>query len=130
MERTPIRTAYGSSTVSNGVRKQNVNYSDILTKLIQDAGRICDSYASDLFIHWRYLIEDKMENNELTACTFQIGFRQSGVEMGEKGSERWNTRLETFGSEIIKMMELEIVFSKTDMFGDYNITMNLYGTER
>lgn len=130
MERAPIRTAYGYGHVVDGKRKQDVNYSDILTKLIQDAGRICDSYASDLFIHWRYLIEDKMENNELTACTFQIGFRQSGVEMGEKGSERWNTRLETFGSEIIKMMELEIVFSKTDMFGDYNITMNLYGRER
>ena len=130
MERTPIRTDYGSSTVSNGVRKQDVNYSDILTKLIQDAGRICDSYASDLFIHWRYNIVDKMNNNELTTSTYEIGFRQSGVEMGEKGSECWNTRLETFGGEIVKMMELEIICGKPDMFGDYTITMNLYGRER
>lgn len=130
MERIPIRTSYGSSTVSNGVRKQDVNYSDILTKLIQDAGRICDSYASDLFIHWRYNIVDKMNNNELTTSTYEIGFRQSGVEMGKKGSEHWNTRLETFGSEIVKMMELEIICGEPDMYGDYTITMNLYGRER
>ena len=130
MERILIRTCYGRSAVSNGVRKQDVNYSDILTKLIQDAGRICDSYASDLFIHWKYDIVDKMDNNELTTSTYEIGFRQSGVEMGEKGSERWNTRLETFGSEIVKMMELEIICGKHDMFGDYDITFNLYGKER
>ena len=130
MERIPIRTAYGSSTVSNGVRKQDVNYSDILTKLIQDAGRICDNYASDLFIHWKYDIIEPMEKCELTTTTYEIGFRKCGVEMGEKGSERWNTRLKTFGSEIVKMMELEIICEKADMFGDYNIRMNLYGTER
>lgn len=130
MERTPIRTASGYSHIRRGVRTQDVNYSDILTKLIQDAGRICDNYASDLFIHWRYKIIEKMKNNELTTNTYEIGFRQSGVEMGEKGSERWNTRLETFGSEIVKMMELEIICGEPDMYGDYTITMNLYGRER
>lgn len=130
MERTPLRTAYGNSTVCNGVRTQDVNYSDILTKLIQEAGRICNYYASDLFIHWEYKVHDLIKHNALKSITYNIGFRLSGIEMEEKDSDRWKTRMEVFGKEVIKTMELEIICSEPDMFGDYKITMNLYGMER
>ena len=60
--------------------KYDINYSSILTRLIQEAGRFCEYYASDLFIDWssvmRYI--DTAEAQEKK--TFFFGFRQMGVD--------------------------------------------------
>ena len=45
-----LRRAYGLGYIKNNKQHQVVCYSNILTKLIHDAGRLCDIYASDLFI--------------------------------------------------------------------------------
>ena len=58
----------------------DLNYSDILTKLIQYTGRYCESYASDLFIIWKYCVEDKLKNPDLESYAIWFGFREMGVD--------------------------------------------------
>lgn len=69
---------------SGGNRLEHfVNYSRILTILIQEAGRVCADYASDLFISWESLLDEaekKMkEKADFTLTTF-FGFREQGVD--------------------------------------------------
>lgn len=58
----------------------DINYSSILTDLIHDAGRWCESYASDLFILWNCDIEKNLTNDEWKGGTYHFGFRQMGVD--------------------------------------------------
>ena len=58
----------------------NLNYSDILTQLIQYAGRFCESYASDLFIIWKYSVENKLKDPDLKSYSVTFGFREMGVD--------------------------------------------------
>ena len=64
--------------------KWEINYSSILTRLIQEAGRWCEHYASDLFVQWKYRIDQKLDNGTLYTDTFVFAFRDSGVD-----SEEW-----------------------------------------
>lgn len=57
-----------------------VNTALILSKLIQEAGRWCEQYASDLFLQWKYEIDDPLRNNKLQTKTVIFGFRQKGVD--------------------------------------------------
>ena len=63
--------------------KWEINYSSILTRLIQEAGRWCESYASDLFVQWKYVIDQKLDNGTLYTDTFVFAFRDSGVDFKE-----------------------------------------------
>lgn len=58
----------------------NINYSSILTQLIQDAGRWCKFYASDLFIMWNCSIEKHMKDPTWEGGVYKFGFRESGVD--------------------------------------------------
>lgn len=58
----------------------NLNYSKILTQLIQDAGRYCESYASDLFIQWKYSIDNHLKERYWEGGKFRFGFREFGVD--------------------------------------------------
>lgn len=60
--------------------KWEINYSSILTKLIQEAGRWCEHYASDLFILWNCNIEQPLKADMITTETFVFAFRESGVD--------------------------------------------------
>ena len=64
--------------------KWEINYSSILTRLIQEAGRWCESFASDLFVQWKYGIDQKLDNGTLYTDTFVFAFKDSGVD-----SEEW-----------------------------------------
>lgn len=77
-----IVTETGSYNPLEG--KWEINYSSILTRLIQEAGRWCESYASDLFVQWKYKIDQKLDNGTLYTNTFVFAFRDSGVD-----SEEW-----------------------------------------
>lgn len=60
------------------------NYSSVLTRLIQDTGRFCLHYASDLFILWKNAFEF-IEQAEESGCGpdefgFAFGLRESGVD--------------------------------------------------
>ena len=63
--------------------KWEINTSSILTRLIQEAGRWCESYASDLFVQWKYKIDQKLDNGTLYTDTFVFAFRDSGVDHEE-----------------------------------------------
>ena len=69
-----------STPLFSNERQWDINYSDILTKLIQYAGRYCESYASDLFIIWNYCVERKLKNPDLESFTLKFGFREMGVD--------------------------------------------------
>lgn len=59
--------------------KWEINYSSILTKLIQEAGRWTERHASDLFIGWEEI--DEILSNPITESTSRIfAFRESGVD--------------------------------------------------
>ena len=58
----------------------DINYSDILTELIQYAGRFCEYYASDLFIIWKCCVEDKLKDRDLESHSITFGFRKLGVD--------------------------------------------------
>ena len=63
--------------------KWEINTSSILTCLIQEAGRWCEHYASDLFVQWKYKIDQKLDNGTLETDTFVFAFRDSGVDHKE-----------------------------------------------
>lgn len=63
--------------------KWKINYSSILTKLIQEAGRWCEHYASDLFIIWKYNIDKKLDDGAMMTEQFVFGFREDGVDHKE-----------------------------------------------
>lgn len=71
----------------------NINTSSILTKLIQEAGRWCRHYASDLFIWWpaalRHMSYDNLsEVGCTTVCLF--GFHEDGVDSGTEICNKYN----------------------------------------
>lgn len=68
--------------------KWEINTSSILTRLIQEAGRWCVYYASDLFIQWKYNIDDKLENGTLKTCNMVFAFREMGVDHEEWYKQR------------------------------------------
>lgn len=59
-----------------------INTSDILTRLIQEAGRFCRHYASDLFYSW-LTIEKKMNRGLLKSERVLFGFRENGVDTND-----------------------------------------------
>ena len=59
--------------------KWDVNYSSILSCLIQQAGRWCEHYASDLFIDWKS-IDKSLDDGSMRTKQYLFGFRQSGVD--------------------------------------------------
>ena len=78
---TEVLETSGELTVNlfTGERRVGINYSTILTRLIQEAGRICEFYASDLFIDWRSIVE-ALEDGTIETGSYLFGFRDSGVD--------------------------------------------------
>lgn len=73
-------TAEGKWRNPFGDESYTINTSDILTRLIQYAGRYCEQYASDLFYIWenvRTAIEEHPKGYSLL-----IGFRENGIDDG------------------------------------------------
>ena len=91
----------------------DISYSDILTYLIQTAGRVCKHYASDLFITWCGLTETLREfdcSNE----KILFGFRESGVDSNTFVLSRLNNYgKEGLDAEIKELYLLDITIDKT-----------------
>lgn len=80
---TPIREETGrwEAGYFSGKTCWNINYSGILTFLIQKAGTICAQYASDLFISWSVLEKELEEQGrDYSGGKYLFGFRDSGVD--------------------------------------------------
>lgn len=77
-----VKTHFGNVLEADGqivCGSASINTSSILTKLIQEAGRWCQHYASDLFIFWSSL-EKQMEDGTIESGSHLFGFRESGVD--------------------------------------------------
>lgn len=75
----PIRADGYWSTYEN---HWNINYSSILTRLIQSAGRFCINYASDLWIDWQNIENRLTGENLYTDGVYEYLFatRKQGVD--------------------------------------------------
>lgn len=83
-------TASGYRSSYSG--KFEINDSSILTRLIQEAGRFCESFASDLFIDWNG-VQRWIENAAAAvddSAVFLFGFRQMGVDGNSFILSRYN----------------------------------------
>lgn len=71
-----------SGYIDSYTGKYSVNYSSILSRLIQEAGRYCEEYASDLFIDWEsvLLYIDGASCESESEKMFLFGFRKYGVD--------------------------------------------------
>lgn len=66
-----------------------INYSTILTNLIQTAARISKFYASDLFYTWN-VIDKHLHDKNFTGGRFLFGFREMGVDGYQQVLYRFN----------------------------------------
>lgn len=130
--------ADGSATYrkNDGNRLEHfVNYSSILTALIQEAGRVCVNYASDLFISWESLLDEterKMKEKEDFMITTFFGFRDQGVDgpfyINEKISDE-----KTYGDPYESIYRLDInAKHSVDTMGvsSYQVGLLLYPVYR
>lgn len=106
----------------------NINYSDILTFLIQKAGTICEFYASDLFISWNSLVEEmKEKGKDYTGGKYLFGFRMSGVDHNEYIFSRlrnYGVKGLREGIEELYLLEVSVTREGSSHFGN-EITMRL-----
>ncbi len=104
-----------------------INYSGVLTKLIQEAGTVTANYASDLFISWECFLkeaEKKMESqNDFEITTF-FGFRENGVDGPEYISLKLSSP-EIYGSPYISIFRLNMLanFSVDDRRYDVSLAL-------
>lgn len=126
-----LRQEYGLGYIKNNKQHQVVCYSNILTKLIQDAGRLCNIYTSDLFIYWQRNIVKPLEKGKLRSQTYTIEFRQNGVEMYTEEDYK-NSKSLLSKQSILKTLTLNIECEPPEYETDeaYEIRMFLYGEER
>lgn len=107
----------------NGISEEgkfDINYSNILSFLIQKAGSICKHYASDLFITWNY-IQDKLKDSHYKGDKILFGFREMGVDSNGFVLSRCNNYgIEDMNDEIKELYVLDI---KVDE--DFYMTMEL-----
>ena len=100
----------------------DINYSSILTKLIQECGRLCESYASDLFIIWNGIAR-KLEKKVMETSAYLFGIREMGVDHSEFVLSRYNN------NGCYAMYEYRKIY-RIDIIVDGNlIKMKLYEIE-
>ena len=102
-QREIISTGY----IHNG--KTTINMSSIYTKLIQEAGRFCDAYASDLLYDIN-TIEECIEMQKST--TRYIAFRKYGVD----GNSSIEIRTPYGMAEYRAIYQVDIEFSDDDYY--------------
>lgn len=112
---SPILTVRGSLG-PDGVQ---INYNHILTKLIQEVGTHCKSYASDLFLDWHQLIL-RMSSSNFTSETLMFGIRETGVDHESFISARLSKKnniedeIENIYVGGIWMLEVEVINGMND----------------
>lgn len=115
--------AYWSKVIDAEGRDFEINYSSILTKLIQECGRLCESYASDLFVTWDVIMQ-KLREKTMETSVYLFGIREMGVDHNEFVLSRYNNDGCYAKYQYRKMYRLNIVVE------DELITMELYEIDR
>ena len=114
---------YYSRVIEERGRGFDINYSSILTKLIQECGRLCESYASDLFITWNRIVRE-LERGTMKTSDYLFGIRETGVDHTEFVLSRYNNNGYQAMYEYRKIYRLDIIVE------DDLIRMKLYEIER
>ena len=95
--------------------KYEINYSSILSRLIQEAGRFCEYFASDLFIDWGGVLRWMEEAEDNSESVFLFGFRQNGVDGNSFVLSRYNNGCYRYPEkEYRSMWRLEISTNDKD----------------
>ena len=110
---------YRAEIIEAQGRDFDINYSSILTKLIQECGRLCENYASDLFIDWNSIVQ-KLKDKTMETSTHLFGIREMGVDHNEFILSRYENNGHFAKYEYRKIYKLDVVVE-----GDL-ITMKLY----
>ena len=114
---------YYSQVIEAQGRDFDINYSSILTKLIQECGRLCESFASDLFITWNG-IERRFKEKTMKTSVYLFGIREMGVDHDKFILSRYNNYGCHAKHEYRKIYRLNIIVE-----GDL-IKMELYEIDR
>lgn len=114
---------YYSKVIEAEGRDFDINYSSILTKLIQECGRLCESYASDLFITWNRIVRE-LEGRTMETSVYLFGIREMGVDHTEFVLSRYNNNGCYEMNKYRKIYRLDIIVE-----GD-SIKMKLYEIDR
>ena len=109
--------------------KYNINYSSILTKLIQEAGRWCKSYASDLFIAWNNL-NRKIETGTLERGSYLFGFRELGVDSADSILSKYANNGYITPYEYRSIWRLDVEVSEPESYGSKGVRFTLYEVSR
>jgi len=111
--------------------KSNINISSIWTKLIQEAGRWCKHYASDLFWDFKK-IDQKIENGTLETESYLFGFRECGVDHDSFIFSRYNNQIyDTASFEYRAIWRLDITVDEPkDGRTSRKVTFSLYEVQR
>ena len=123
IEKDFSRMMYNAKVIKAYGRDFDINYSSILTKLIQECGRLCESYASDLFIDW-YGIIRKLKERTMETSTYLFGIREDGVDHNTFVLSRYNNNGFQAKHEYRKIYRLDIIVD-----GD-TIRMELYEIDK
>lgn len=106
--------------------KYEVNYSSILTRLIQEAGRFCERFASDLFIDWESVVRWIDNADKGDEIVFLFGFRQDGVDGNSFILSRYNNGCYSCPEkEYRSMWRLDIRTGCNNDFNDDEIKLTL-----
>ena len=92
--RTIEETGRWTYNSQKGCYVGEINWSSIITKLIQEAGRWCVYYASDLFVQLHPIV-NALENGTLRSRNEIFGFRESGVDHDSFILSRYKTQNES-----------------------------------
>ena len=116
------KTCYSKVIEAQG-RDFDINYSDILTKLIQECGRLCEHYASDLFITWSRIVRE-LENRTMETSSYLFGIREMGVDHTEFVLSRYNN------NGYVEMYKYRKIYRLDIIVEDDSIKMKLYEIDR
>lgn len=122
IEKDFSRMTYGTDIIEAYGRDFDINCSSILTRLIQECGRLCESYASDLFIIWNEIIQ-KLKEKTMETSAYLFGIREMGVDSSEFIISRYNSDCYA-KHEYRKIYRLDVIVE-----GD-SIRMELYEIDR
>ena len=121
------KVCYGTDITEEGYRERDghwyINYSSILTTLIQNTGRFCERFASDLFIDWS-TIDSKLQDGSMETGSYFFGLRDSGVDH----ESFIDSRMSSYGFssyQYRKIFRLDVVTTEDPSWED-TISLHLY----
>ena len=115
-----VASAEGEFNASE--RKYDINWSEIMSALIKEAGAKCDRYASDVYIELKS-IDEELSSGAINCPIRIFGFRDSGVD----GNAYVTARLESpevYGTDCYKSIWMLKTSFSDETFKEL-ITMDL-----